>query len=169
MHVDACELGTSNIQSTLHEVGFDTRVAQWVPWGLGFNPYLPPWHMSMIVTFIDDNTRHTRPCLISKKSEVFSCYLKMKSIAERETGRKIVSKVGCNSTFPISSWVIYRRKEFSKDSLADTHQTRTVWPSGKADYRGSNTGNADIYKWRSVSAWVVLRKEAKPATLKGVR
>ena len=41
------------------------------------------------VTFIDDYTRHTWACLITKKSEVFVCFLKVKSLAERETGRKI--------------------------------------------------------------------------------
>ena len=42
-----------------------------------------------IVTFIDDYTRHTWACLIEKKSEVFASFLKVKSLAERETGRKI--------------------------------------------------------------------------------
>ena len=41
------------------------------------------------VTFIDDYTRYTWVCLIAKKSEVFSCFLKVKSLVERETGRKI--------------------------------------------------------------------------------
>ena len=41
------------------------------------------------VTFIDDFTRHTWVCTIAKKSEVFACFLKVKSLAERETGRKI--------------------------------------------------------------------------------
>ena len=41
------------------------------------------------VTLIDDYTRHTWVCLIEKKSEVFAIFLKVKSLAERETGRKI--------------------------------------------------------------------------------
>ena len=41
------------------------------------------------VTFIDDCTRHTWACLIEKKSEVFASFLKVKSLADRETGRKI--------------------------------------------------------------------------------
>ena len=41
------------------------------------------------VTFIDDYTRHTWACLIEKKSEVFASFLKVKSLAERKTGRKI--------------------------------------------------------------------------------
>ena len=41
------------------------------------------------VTFIDDYIRHTWVCLIAKKSEGFACFLKVKSLAERETGRKI--------------------------------------------------------------------------------
>ena len=45
------------------------------------------------VTFIDDYTRHTWACLIAKKSEVFACFLMVKSLAERETRRKIVREV----------------------------------------------------------------------------
>ena len=41
------------------------------------------------VTFIDDFTRHTWACTIAKKSKVFACFLEVKSLAERETGRKI--------------------------------------------------------------------------------
>ena len=41
------------------------------------------------VTFINDYTRHTWACLIAKKSEVFACFLKVKSLVERETRRKI--------------------------------------------------------------------------------
>ena len=41
------------------------------------------------VTFIDDYTRHTWACLIAKKTEVFSCFLKVNSLAEQETKRKI--------------------------------------------------------------------------------
>ena len=41
------------------------------------------------VTFIDDYTWHTWACLIANKSEVFACFLKVKSLAERETNRKI--------------------------------------------------------------------------------
>ena len=40
------------------------------------------------VTFIDDYTWHTWACLIEKKSEVFSNFLKV-SLAEWESGRKI--------------------------------------------------------------------------------
>ena len=42
-----------------------------------------------VITFIDDYTRHTWVCLTAKKSEVFACFLKVKSLVERETGRKI--------------------------------------------------------------------------------
>ena len=38
------------------------------------------------VTFIDE---YTWVGLIAKMNEVFSCFLKVKSLAERETGRKI--------------------------------------------------------------------------------
>ena len=41
------------------------------------------------VTFIDDYTRHTWACLIAKKRKVLACSLKVKSLFERETGRKI--------------------------------------------------------------------------------
>ena len=41
------------------------------------------------VTLIDDYARHTWTCLIAKKSEFFSYFLKVKSLIERETGRKI--------------------------------------------------------------------------------
>ena len=41
------------------------------------------------VTFIDDYTRYTWACLIAKKGEVSTCFLKVKSLAEREIGRKI--------------------------------------------------------------------------------
>ena len=41
------------------------------------------------ITFTDDYTRHTWPCLIMKKSEVFMCFLKVKILVERETGQKI--------------------------------------------------------------------------------
>ena len=41
------------------------------------------------VTFIDDYTQHTWACLIAKKSEVFTCFLKVKSLAKWESGRKI--------------------------------------------------------------------------------
>ena len=41
------------------------------------------------VTFIDDFTRYTWACTIAKKSEVFTCFMKVKSLAEKETGRKI--------------------------------------------------------------------------------
>ena len=41
------------------------------------------------VTFIDDYTLHTWACLIAKKSEVFTCFLKVKCLAEQETTRKI--------------------------------------------------------------------------------
>ena len=40
-------------------------------------------------TFIDDYTRHTWACLIAKESKVFASFLKVKSLAERETGKKI--------------------------------------------------------------------------------
>ena len=39
--------------------------------------------------FIDDFTQHTWACLIEKKSEVFSYFLKVKILAERETSQKI--------------------------------------------------------------------------------
>ena len=32
------------------------------------------------------------------------------------------------STFPANSIVICSKKEFGKNSVADTHQNRTVWP-----------------------------------------
>ena len=41
------------------------------------------------LTLIDDYTRHTSACLIAKKSKVFACFLKVKSLVERETGRNI--------------------------------------------------------------------------------
>ena len=41
------------------------------------------------ITFIDDYTRHTWACLIAKKRDIFTCFLKVKSLAERETGCKI--------------------------------------------------------------------------------
>ena len=41
------------------------------------------------VTFIDDYNRHTWACLLAKKSKVFTCFLKVMSLVERETGRKI--------------------------------------------------------------------------------
>ena len=41
------------------------------------------------VTFINDYTRDTWACLIAIKSEVFAWFLKVKSLAERETGRKL--------------------------------------------------------------------------------
>ena len=41
------------------------------------------------VTFIGDYTRHTWASLIAKKSKAFACFLKVKSLAEREIGRKI--------------------------------------------------------------------------------
>mgnify|MGYP002776887913 CR=1 FL=1 len=41
------------------------------------------------VTLIDDYTWHTWVCLIEKKSEVFSCFLKVKSFVKWETSRKI--------------------------------------------------------------------------------
>ena len=57
------------------------------------------------VTFIVDYIRHTWVCLIEKKIEVFASFLKVKSLAERETGRKIKCRgpmVG-RSTSPTSS------------------------------------------------------------------
>ena len=41
------------------------------------------------MTFIDDFTWHTWACTITKKSKVFACFLKVKSLTEREIGRKI--------------------------------------------------------------------------------
>ena len=41
------------------------------------------------VTFIDDYTRYTSACLIAKKSEFSTCFLKVKSLTEQETNRKI--------------------------------------------------------------------------------
>ena len=41
------------------------------------------------VTFNDDYTKHTWAWLIAKKSKLFSGFLKVKSLAERETGKKI--------------------------------------------------------------------------------
>ena len=41
------------------------------------------------VTFIDDYTQHSWACLIKKEREVFSYFLKVKSLVERETRRKI--------------------------------------------------------------------------------
>ena len=56
-------------------------------WGLAQNVSLGG--SRYFVTFIDDYTRHTWTCLIMKKNEVLSCFLKVKSLAERETNRKI--------------------------------------------------------------------------------
>ena len=44
---------------------------------------------SYFVTFFDDYTSHTWACQIEKKSEVFSSFLKVKSLVKREIGRKI--------------------------------------------------------------------------------
>ena len=41
------------------------------------------------ITFIDDFTQHTWACTIAKKSEVFVCFLKVKTLVEREIKRKI--------------------------------------------------------------------------------
>ena len=41
------------------------------------------------VTFIDDYTRHTWACLVAKKSKVFVCFLKVKSLVKREIGHKL--------------------------------------------------------------------------------
>ena len=43
----------------------------------------------LVCTFIDDYTRHTWACFMEIKSEVFTSFLKVKSLVERETGRKI--------------------------------------------------------------------------------
>ena len=43
------------------------------------------------VTFMDYLTRQTWACTIAKKSEVFACFLEVKSLAKRETGCKIKS------------------------------------------------------------------------------
>ena len=85
------------------------------------------------VTFIDDYTQHTWACFIEKKSEVFSCFLKMKSLARRETGRKIkcLRTNGRNSTVLTSSRVICRRKEFNKIFPANTRRKKTAWPNGR--------------------------------------
>ena len=83
-----------------------------------------------VITFIDDYTRHTWVCLTAKKSEVFACFLKVKSLAERETGRKIKwlrsedGKEYLSNEF--ESRVIYRRREFKANFLVDTHQNRMM-------------------------------------------
>ena len=64
------------------------------------------------VTFIDDCTRHTWACLIEKKSEVFASFLRVKSLAERETGRKIkrVRSDGGKE----AAWAILQEKHMPK-------------------------------------------------------
>ena len=56
-------------------------------WGPTHNVSIGGSHY--FVTFINDYTRHTWPCLIEKKSKVFSCFLKVKNLAKWEMGRKI--------------------------------------------------------------------------------
>ena len=85
-----------------------------------FDMWGPTRNMSIggsryFVTFIDDFTRHTWACLIAKKSEVFACFLKMKSLVEREMGKKIkcLRSDGGKEYFS--------RREFDVISLVHTH------------------------------------------------
>ena len=58
------------------------------------------------VTFIADYIWHTWVCLIAKKREVIACFLTVKSMAERETGRKI-------KCLRFDGWKEYFSDEFS--------------------------------------------------------
>ena len=63
------------------------------------------------VTFIDDYNRHTWACIIAKKSEVFSCFVKVKSLAERKTDKiKCLRFDGGNENFS-DEFSSYLRKE----------------------------------------------------------
>ena len=46
------------------------------------------------VTFIYDYIQHTWACLIEKKREVFSSFMKVKSLAEWETSGKVLRSYG---------------------------------------------------------------------------
>ena len=82
------------------------------------------------VTFIDDYTRHTWVCLIEKKSEVCSCFLKVKNLAEQDTCRKIKCQRSDDTKEYFSNQLSsYLQKEgFDMNSLAYTHQSITVGP-----------------------------------------
>ena len=81
---EACQLGQqhqlpfpnerNHSRNLLDEIHSDV-------WGPTQNVSIGGTHY--IVTFIDDYTRHTWACLIAKKSKVFACFLKVKSLAER--------------------------------------------------------------------------------------
>ena len=52
------------------------------------------------VTFIDECIRHTWVCMIEKKSEVFSYFLKVRNLATRDTGKKInCLKIDCENEY----------------------------------------------------------------------
>ena len=116
-----------------------------------------------------------RKAKYSPASWRWSALLNRKPLGRSSAWGSMVEK----STFLTSSRVICRKKEFDENSLADTHRSRTVWPSGRIGHRGGGTHNAwgeayaeillgrsgsdgrlpiepIIYKWRSVTTWAVF-------------
>ena len=116
--------------------------------------------------FIDEFTRHTRACTIEKKSEVLSCFLKVKTLAERET----MSQDSWWKRVLLQPVLELSTKGRNSTRILLQIQTTTEWSDGaeESDYQRSSHMNAkillreshkdsclptesDFYKWRSVA------------------
>mgnify|MGYP002776879626 CR=1 FL=1 len=87
---DACQLGKHNRFPFPNERNRSRNKLDLIHsdvWGPMQNMSIGGSHY--VITFIEDYNWLTWVCLIEKKSEVFSCFLKVKRLAERKTGWKV--------------------------------------------------------------------------------